>query len=94
MWLALVWVAAAQDGSPAQERAVAILAAADAHDGKTDKVVSECATCSLAMAGHAGHAVTHEGYTLHFCSDACRRNFQKDPAKGIDRMEKALEKVR
>lgn len=76
-------------GAPAPSHAD-VLAAADAHDGATDHVVSECAGCMLGMAGDPAHAVTHDGYTLHFCSDTCKATFEKDPAAGVARLEGAV----
>jgi YHS domain-containing protein len=68
----------------------AVLAAADAHDGTVDHVVSECTGCGLAMAGDAANSVTHEGYELHFCSESCKSNFEADIPAGIARLEGAV----
>lgn len=68
----------------------AVLAAADAHDGTTDHVVSECSGCSLGMAGDPAHSATHEGYTLHFCSDSCKAGFEADPAAALGRLESVV----
>jgi YHS domain-containing protein len=59
------------------------LAKADAIDGAVDKVVSKCPACRLAMDGKSEHALDVVGYKLHFCSDACKQKFEKDPAKEI-----------
>jgi YHS domain-containing protein len=72
--------------------AAPVLAAADAHDGATDHVVHECTGCGLGMPGDAAHAVKHEGYELHFCSETCKANFEKDPAAGLARLEGAVKK--
>jgi len=42
------------------------LAAADAQDGTTDKVISGCLMCGLRMEGSADFTSAHAGYTLHF----------------------------
>jgi hypothetical protein len=62
---------------------LALLARADAKDGKTDKVVSKCASCTLSMDGNPDFAAKIGEYQLHFCSDHCRENFQADPEKAL-----------
>jgi YHS domain-containing protein len=62
------------------------LAAADAADGRVDKVVSRCASCGLGMEGDAQHASTYAGYELHFCSAECKQRFDADPAKIIAKL--------
>ncbi len=59
------------------------LAEADTFDGKTDKVVSKCASCALGKDGKSEHALEISGYTLHFCSEDCRTGFEKDTTKAI-----------
>ena len=59
------------------------LALADALDGTTDKVVSKCASCALAMDGKSEHAAEVSGYKLHFCSEDCKTGFEKDTTKAI-----------
>ena len=59
------------------------LAEADEFDGKTDKVVSKCASCALGMDGKSEHALEVSGYTLHFCSEDCKTGFEKDTTKAI-----------
>jgi len=59
------------------------LAAADAYDGTTDKIVSKCFTCGLRMPGSDEHAVTVEGYSVHLCSADCETRFKKDTTKAI-----------
>ena len=74
------------EAAPETEEATgnaAILAKADAADGVEDKVVSKCSMCSLGMDGDASHTTTHEGYELHFCSNSCKKSFEKDPEKGL-----------
>ena len=69
-----------------------VLAAADAHDGTEDKVVSECSGCGLGMMGDPAHAVQHDGYELHFCSSTCASGFEADPTAGVKRIEAAVAK--
>ncbi|MCA8973182.1 MAG: hypothetical protein KDC98_00600 [Planctomycetes bacterium] len=51
---------------------IAKLEKADAQDGKTDKVVSNCAGCQLHMAGMAEHPLKVGGYTLHMCKGCAK----------------------
>ena len=62
---------------------LAALAKADGADGKTDKVVSKCVTCALAMDGKADHAATVGDYKVHLCSDDCKKKFDTDPDKAL-----------
>lgn len=64
----------------------AALQKADAHDGTEDHVVSECAGCGLNMDGDPDHAVKHEGYELHFCSDSCQQRFEEDPGAMLEKL--------
>ena len=66
--------------------AASVLAAADAHDGTVDHVVSECAGCALGMKGDPAHAVSHEGYEMHFCSASCKEHFEAEPEAGLARL--------
>lgn len=59
------------------------LAEADEFDGKTDQIVSKCASCALGMDGKSEHALELSGYTLHFCSEDCKTGFEKDTTKAI-----------
>lgn len=59
------------------------LAAADIFDGTTDKIVSKCPSCALAMDGKSENALEVSGYTLHFCSEDCKTGFEKDTTKAI-----------
>jgi len=59
---------------PDEAGLVAILAKADATDGSVDTTVSKCAGCKLGMTGHPEHSVVAHGYTLQFCSDACKQS--------------------
>jgi hypothetical protein len=69
----------------------ATLEAADLHDGTSDKVVSECSRCALAMPGDEAHS-THVGeYELHFCGNSCKAAFEADPEKGIAEMQGSLD---
>lgn len=63
--------------------AVALLAAADAVDGKTDKVVSKCPGCALSMDGKSEHKLEAHGYAMHFCAAGCKDTFAKDVEKNI-----------
>ena len=66
---------------------VAILAKADAVDGKTDKVISKCAACALGMDGSAEHALTMHEYKMHFCSAGCKTKYEKEGDKAIMSMK-------
>ena len=59
------------------------LAAADAFDGTTDKIVSKCPGCALAMDGKSEHALEVSGYKLYFCAEECKAKFEKDANKAI-----------
>lgn len=58
--------------------AEAILVSADAIDGKQDKIVSKCASCALGMDGTSEFTLQSRGYTMYFCSAACKDGFGKD----------------
>jgi len=60
--------------------ALANLAKADVHDGKTDLVVHECLMCALRMDGKGDYTSKYEGSELHFCSAGCKKHFDEDPA--------------
>lgn len=92
MWFVALVVACGGGAAAEAPSSDKILAAADAHDGASDKVVSECAICDLGMAGDAAHAATHEGYTLHFCSADHAQSFQKDPAAVVTRLASVVAK--
>lgn len=66
-----------------RETLLAKLASADAFDGKTDKVVSKCAGCALGMDGSEKYTVQFEGYSLHLCNDACRKQFASDTVNAV-----------
>lgn len=87
IWLALLLACGSPEMSTEE-----VLAAADAHDGTEDHVVSECTGCGLGMAGDPAHAVQHEGYELHFCSDSCKAGFEADPAAGLKHLEGVVKK--
>ena len=59
------------------------LAAADAVDGETDMVISNCPGCALAMPGSHEHALPVGEYSLHFCSDSCQEDFSGDLAASV-----------
>lgn len=71
--------------SPAQVEAK--LHAADAHDGTTDQTIGDCLMCGLRMSGKPEIASVHHGYTLHFCSTACKDHFKKAPDASIAALE-------
>ncbi len=62
---------------------LAKLAMVDKFDGKTDKIVSKCASCALGMDGKSEHALGVSGYTLHFCSEYCKTRFEQNTTKAI-----------
>jgi len=68
------------------EAALAVLPVADAADGTVDKVVGQCASCSLGMAGDPAHVVHGAGYTFHLCSDSCEQSFVADPEGTLARI--------
>lgn len=61
----------------------AMLARADAVDGSRDNVVALCSGCSLAMPGHADHAIQAGEYEMHFCSDSCQGRFMEEGEAAI-----------
>ncbi len=63
------------------------LASFDALDGNTDKIVSNCASCALAMKGNTEHQVEVGDYKLHFCSGNCAMEFGKDTNNKILALE-------
>ncbi len=69
------------------DEVMAKLAAADLLDGKSDKVVSKCASCALAMNGDPQQAWETHGYSLHFCSAGCKSGFEKQGDQAILTME-------
>ena len=67
---------------------LAALVKADASDGKTDKVVANCLTCGLGMAGKAEHSTKVGEYELHLCSDHCKKSVEDDPEKALASLPK------
>ena len=66
------------------EAVLAMLVKADAaDDDKTDKLVAKCAGCKLDMLGKAEFASKLGEYTVHLCSDDCKKGFDADPSKVI-----------
>ena len=63
------------------------LAAADAADGSTDKVIHKCIGCSLHMDGDPAFAATAHGYEAHLCSEQCLYRFERDPDRVILQMQ-------
>ena len=59
------------------------LAEADKFDGTIDKVVSKCPSCALEKDGKSEQALEVAGYKLHFCSEDCKKGFEKDTTKAI-----------
>ncbi|MEZ4322555.1 MAG: hypothetical protein R3F61_34125 [Myxococcota bacterium] len=88
--LALVLALACNTPAPEAPSHTSVLQKADARDGSEDHVVGQCAGCSLAMSGDPAHAVQHEGYTLHFCSETCKSGFEADVDAGMKRIEAAV----
>lgn len=77
-----------KDAAPAgpvtvNAEAVTRLVAADAVDGKTDKVVAKCGGCSLHMDGKPNLALKVQDYEMHFCSQHCLDRFTAAPEKEI-----------
>jgi YHS domain-containing protein len=88
--ITLLLLACGSTAPAGEANAATVLAKADAHDGTTDHVVHECGGCGLGMPGDPAHAVKHEGYELHFCSETCKGTFEKDPKAGLAKIEGAL----
>ena len=65
-----------------------VLTKADAADGSVDHVVTKCAGCGLGMDGNPLHAVEHDAYELHFCSESCSTNFTEAPEAVLGRLAK------
>ena len=59
------------------------LTEADKFDGTIDKVVSKCPSCALEKDGKSEQALKVAGYKLHFCSEDCKKGFEKDTTKAI-----------
>ena len=59
------------------------LTEADKFDGTIDKVVSKCPSCALEKDGKSEQALEVAGYKLHFCSEDCKKGFEKDTTKEI-----------
>lgn len=68
---------------PPSAESLAMLAKADAADGKVDKVVSKCVTCRLGMEGSPEHSVSYGEYAVHLCSEECKKTFSEDPEKAL-----------
>lgn len=80
----------AAEPAPSIDRA-AILAAADAHDGVVDHVVSECSVCGLAMSGDPEHALTSGDYVLHMCSSTCQSHMEAHEEEVIANLGRLLD---
>lgn len=59
------------------------LAEADKLDGTSDKVVHRCASCELGMDGKSEYALEVMDYTLHFCTEHCKKSFAKDVTQSL-----------
>ncbi len=70
-----------------QAGVLAKLAEADQLDGTADRIVSKCASCAFRMEGHSQHALKASNYTLHFCSEGCKKGFATDTTRSILAME-------
>ena len=70
---------------------VTILAAADQVDGQADKVVAQCASCQLHMAGKAEYALQAGEYAMHFCSESCKTRFAEDMHASIQALQPTAE---
>jgi len=98
---ALVYVGLNQGGSKPTEKpeiqvteaALKKLAEADKLDGKEDKVVVRCYSCALGMDGKPVYKAKASGYTLHFCTGMCCKQFEKDAEKMIGETEMPTEKT-
>jgi hypothetical protein len=78
--------AADQVATPSDE-ILSRLAAADAADGATDKIIRKCITCSLLMDGDPKHTAEAHGYEAHLCSDQCLYRFTRDPDRALMSMK-------
>ena len=74
-----------------QPEEVTILAAADQVDGQVDKVVAQCASCQLHMAGKPEHALQAGDYAMHFCSESCKTRFAEDMHASIQALQPPAE---
>ncbi len=75
--------AAAQKPAAGATAVVAKLAAADALDGKVDKIVTRCGGCKLGMDGKAELAFETHGYKMLFCNPGCKKRFAEDTEKEV-----------
>lgn len=75
--------AAQTENSEETAKLQAILAKADAADGTVDHTVSKCLSCALLMDGSDKYAADAHGYKLHFCSDDCRKDFEKSISESL-----------
>ncbi|MEQ1632544.1 MAG: hypothetical protein ABL997_09235 [Planctomycetota bacterium] len=70
--------------APITPEVIAKLALADQKDGAVDKVVHQCAGCSLSMPGEDKLPLKVQDYTMHFCKQECLDKFKVDPAVAIN----------
>ncbi|UCC32461.1 MAG: hypothetical protein JSU86_09300 [Phycisphaerales bacterium] len=73
----------AKSDAETQSRVVAKLAKADEYDGTIDHIVSKCPNCALHMDGTHEHVLQVSGYTLRFCAEHCKKEYEKDTANAI-----------
>ena len=69
--------------APCTDQMKDVLAKADQVDGTSDKTVSKCAACNLAMNGVHDHALKVGEYTLLFCSDDCKQTYATNLEKAV-----------
>ena len=65
-------------------KALAGLSTADQADGLEDKVVEQCAGCSLAMEGDPAHLIEAQGYSLHMCNADCKVGYEADLQQNLE----------
>ncbi|MCB1049990.1 MAG: hypothetical protein KDC71_05270 [Acidobacteria bacterium] len=67
----------------ASEEMNAKLTLADGVDGQTDHIVSKCTGCALQMAGSDSFKTKVGEYEVHFCSDFCKKAFDRKPDESL-----------
>lgn len=66
--------------------AIEKLVQADKVDGTEDHIVSNCSGCALAMKGKESYSVHISDYEMHFCSDYCKKSFEKTPDESLEKL--------
>jgi len=79
--------ASAAVGQAGDTVVTAILVAADAYDGASDKTIKKCLGCKLRMDGQPANTIVYADYTIWFCSPDCKKDFEQDTKKSILAME-------